>query len=98
VISESKGEKNMTAHQPGLGQFRQLFFCQSRAQLLRKYFLKLSMATALGKNAPKYGALHKSCGIKYAVKLQQKYWQKRTAFFCAIYLMLLPLRKVQTGW
>jgi hypothetical protein len=39
------------------------------------------MATALGKNAPKYGALHKSCGIKYAVKLQQKYWQKRTASF-----------------
>jgi hypothetical protein len=33
----------------------------------------LLMAMALDKNVPKYGAIHKSCSQKYAVKFQQKY-------------------------
>jgi hypothetical protein len=39
------------------------------------------MATALGKNAPKYGARHKSFGLKHAVKFQQKSWWNGTASF-----------------
>jgi hypothetical protein len=35
----------------------------------------------LAKNAPKYGAEHKSSCLKYAVKLQQKFWRNRRASF-----------------
>jgi hypothetical protein len=41
----------------------------------------LLMATASGKNAPKYGARCKSCSLKYAIKFKQKYWQNTTASF-----------------
>jgi hypothetical protein len=41
----------------------------------------LLMATAFGKKAPKYGARHKSCSLKYAVKFQPECWCNRAASF-----------------
>ncbi len=60
---------------------------------MRKYFLKLSMATVLGKNAPKYGALHKICGIKYAVKLRKNIGKTEKHL-----LHHLLCAFAQTGW
>jgi hypothetical protein len=36
------------------------------------------MATAIGKNAPKYGARHPSCTLKHAIKFPQKIGKAET--------------------
>jgi hypothetical protein len=46
-------------------------------QLLHRQFLIRLVATALGKNMPRYGARHKSCSLKYAAKFQQKCWKTK---------------------
>ncbi len=52
------------------GQFHQHFGAKAE-QLFRRLMSMLLIGTAFGTNAPKRGALCKSCNLKYAVKLQQ---------------------------
>jgi hypothetical protein len=91
VISESKGEKNMTAHQPDLGlpkqgtTFAQIFFEAFNGKSIRKKCTKIW--------CPAQKLWHKICS-----KITAEILAKQNSFFCAIYLMLVPLRKVQTGW
>jgi len=56
------------------------------------------MATAIGKNAPKYGARHPSCSLKHAIKFQQKCWWNRNTSFASFTFLPEPLRIVQIVW
>ncbi len=61
-------------------QFRQRFWCQSRAAFAQIIFAVL-MATAFGKMCPKCRAQCKSCSLQYALKYQQKWrWTRTTTF------------------
>jgi hypothetical protein len=53
------------------GSISPTFFDQNRAAFVQKMFMLLS-STAFGKNAPKYGAMHKRFSLKYTVNFQQK--------------------------
>jgi hypothetical protein len=67
-------------------------------QLLYKLFLMHFMATAFCKNVPKYGAQFQSCGLKYALKFQQKCWGKQKIIFRTNYFKQAPSHIAQTGW
>jgi hypothetical protein len=56
-------------------------FSTNAEKLWRKSFQMLIMATAFGKNVPKYGARCKSCSLKHPLKFQKKCCRNRTAFF-----------------
>jgi hypothetical protein len=63
-----------------LGHFTK-HFCAKAEQLLRRSFLLLFMATTFVKIAPNYGARHKSCSLKHAIKFLRKWCWNRTASF-----------------
>ncbi len=49
------------------GLISPVFLVPNQSSLCAKNLILL-MATAFGKNEPKYGARHKSCSLKYALK------------------------------
>jgi hypothetical protein len=57
----------------------------------------LLMVTAFGKNAPKHGAPHKRCTLKYAAKILSEMLVKQNCIFCVIHFMLVPLGIGQIG-
>jgi hypothetical protein len=61
------------------GSIKTTYFAEAEKQLLRRIFSMLLAATACGKNAPKYGARHKSCSIKYAVKISAEMLVKQNS-------------------
>jgi hypothetical protein len=56
------------------------------------------MATAFGKNAPKYGTQCKSSSLKICTKFSAKMLLEQKSIFWTIYLMLAPLCIAQIGW
>ncbi len=55
------------------------------------------MVTAFGKKAPKHGAPHKHCTLKYAAKISSEMLVKQNCIFFVIHFMLAPLRIGQIG-